>query len=80
MQNIKIKFSRILKYMGVSEKDICMDTSFKKDLEFNDFQFSFLHFYISNYFNIQISTEEYHCIDTIGNTLIFIQEKQQGNL
>ncbi len=75
MQNIELKFSRILKYMGISEDLIQMDASFKKDFEFNEFQFSFLCYYIKSYFKINICQKDYASLDTIGNTLNFIQER-----
>ena len=45
--------------MGIFDDEICRKASFKKDYEFNDFQFACLVFYIEKYFNVNISPEDY---------------------
>ena len=75
MQNIKTKFWRILKYMGIPKEQVKMNTSFERDLDFNEFQFSCLGFYIESYFKINIFPEDYCNLDTIGNAMNFIKSR-----
>ena len=61
--------------MGIPEEQVKMNTSFKKDLEFNDFQFSCLVYYIETYFKINIFPEDFICMDTIGNAMNLIKSR-----
>ena len=75
MKYIENKFSRIFRYMGIFDHEIYSKASFKKDYEFNDFQFACLIFYIEKYFNINISPEDYIQLDTLKNTIEFVHYK-----
>ena len=76
MEQLEEKFSRILKYMGIPKEEIRPDTSFVTDLEFNEFQFNCLVYYITNYFDITISEIDYKQLTTIGRTMNFIKSKK----
>ena len=75
MKYIENKFSRIFRYMGIFDHEIYSKASFKKDYEFNDFQFACLVFYIEKYFNVNISPEDYIHLDTVGSTIEFVYRK-----
>jgi len=77
MDQIEEKFSRILKYMGIPNKEVRPEISFIKDFEFNDFQFNCLVYYIINYFDILVLESDYPKFNTIGNTINFIRTKSQ---
>lgn len=72
------KFSQILRYMGISKEQIHMEASFKKDFEFNEFQFSCLVHYIEIYFNINIFPEDYASLETIGNAICFVKKRVEN--
>lgn len=75
MKHIEYKFSQIFRYMGIFDEQICKKASFKKDYEFNEFQFACLVFYIEKYFNMNISPKDYIHFDTVENTIEFVRYK-----
>jgi acyl carrier protein len=75
MHTVEQKFSQIFKYMGIPKDQIKMDASFKKDFDFEDFQFTCLAFYIGIYFNINIKERDYVELNTIGSTIDFVKRK-----
>lgn len=75
MHTIEKRFSLILKYMGIPANDINTQTSFVKDLEFGEFQFGYLVYYLESYFRIKIKESDYCELDTIGSTKEFVRSK-----
>ncbi|HEY3370620.1 MAG TPA: hypothetical protein VGK10_07225 [Prolixibacteraceae bacterium] len=77
MQTIEEKFALIFKYMGIPIEQITMEASFVKDLDFEEFQFTCLVYYIGSYFKINVTHADYPELTTIGNTINFVRRKLQ---
>lgn len=75
MHIIEYKFLQIFRYMGLPDQEIRQDASFRKDFDFEEFQFNCLVFYIGSYFKINIVESEYPELETIGSTMNFVKKK-----
>jgi len=74
-KTIEEKFSQIFKYMGLPKDQLRKETSFVKDFDFGEFQFTCLAFYIGAYFKINFKEEDYETINTIGDAIDFVKKK-----
>ena len=75
MQTIERKFEAIFKYMGIPKEELRPEVSFKQDLEFEEFQFGYLVFYVGSYFRINIRESDYAELSTIGSTMDFVKRE-----
>ena len=75
MHIIEYKFLQIFRYMGLPEKEIKKEASFRKHFDFEEFQFNCLVFYIGSYFKINVVESDYTELETIGSTMNFVRKK-----
>ncbi|MFY9153766.1 MAG: hypothetical protein WAO52_17235 [Prolixibacteraceae bacterium] len=79
MHIIEYKFLQIFRYMGLSDQEIRNEASFRKDFDFEEFQFNCLVFYIASYFKINVVESDYSELETIGSTMNFVKKKLQSS-
>ncbi len=66
---------KIFRKMGVSRNEINLSTSLQKDLCFDHFDMNIFLFFLESRFDINISEQEVPQLQTVANTLEFVQNK-----
>ena len=66
------KFTRMLKYLGISSDEIHSNASFTEDFEFDTFKMGCLFFYLENYFQVSIPEEQTTTMKTIGDVADYL--------
>ncbi len=79
MKHAHEKLNRIFKYLGLAKEEIINEASFSEDFGFDSFKMGCLHFYLENYFNINISEKELIFIQTIGDVKQLVRLKLNSN-
>ncbi len=70
---------RIFRKMGVSRTDLSLNTHMNKDLFFDSYDMNIFLYFLESRFNINILDKDIPHLQTIGNTLAFVEHKISVN-
>lgn len=76
-KNLNVKLYRIIRKMGVPRSQVQLRAQLTYDLGFDNFDMNIFLFYLESFFNIEITDNEIPKLQTISQTISFIEEKLQ---
>ena len=80
MQDVQKRISAILiEKLGIHESEITPDASFVKDLGIDSLDYAELVMEFEQTFNIKISDDDAEKLQTIGETVLYIQGKLKAS-
>jgi acyl carrier protein len=71
-KKIRRNLYRVLRKTGVQKQKISLNSSFEKDLRFDNVDWSIFAFYLERVFDISIKDEELDNLQNVQNTIQFL--------
>lgn len=75
MKTTKIALYKIFRRMGIQRDDISLSTNINTDLFFDNDDMNIFLFFIETKFNINVADQEIPQLQTVNNTINFIEKK-----
>ncbi len=75
IENVKIVLYKVLRKMNISKNDICLSANYIHDIGFDNFDTNCFLNYLETEFNILIPDNDINALDTVGNTLNYLDSR-----